>query len=204
MLRRCVLQIYGLAIAMSGASLAFGQYSFPAINTNPVNPFNQMSGYAGNQMRDLYSSTLSSNQVALRNAQTLLLNTQNQPAGMSTAGRIGLGNTTSYSDAKPFSNYSAGPAVSPYLNLFRVDLSGNNALNYSTLVEPELRQQQLNQQQQRQNMQTTRRLQAIAAQADYNPQGDKNEIPTGHQTVYQYTGHYYAVPQRHQRRRAQQ
>ena len=70
---------------------------------------------------------------------------------MPGAGRIGLGLDQSYSGSKPFSGFSQGPAVSPYLNLFRVDQNGFQGFNYSTLVQPQLRQQQLNQQQQSQN-----------------------------------------------------
>jgi hypothetical protein len=69
-------------------------------------------------------------------------------------------------------------------------------------VAPELRQQQVNQQQQVQNMQTTRRLQAISAQADYNVQGSKEEFPTGHQTVFQYLGHYYPQQRQQQKKQA--
>ena len=92
---------------------------------------------------------------------------------------------------KPFSAYTSQPTVSPYLNLFRVDLNGNNDFNYSTLVRPQLQQQRVNQQLEQQNLQNARRLQAIAAQPDFNPQGSKDEYPTGHQTVFNYMGHYY-------------
>lgn len=122
---------------------------------------------------------------------------------MSSAGRIGLGLGDSYSGVKPFSNFSQGPTVSPYLNLFRVDQNGFQGFNYSTLVEPELRQQQMNQQQRQQNLQTSRRIQAIAAQADYNPQGSKEEYPTGHQTVFGYMGHYYPAVRPHQKKKSQ-
>ncbi len=93
--------------------------------------------------------------------------------------------------SKPFSAYTPQPTVSPYLNLFRVDLNGNNDFNYSTLVQPQLQQQRLNQQMQQQALENSRRVQKIAAQADYNPQGSKDEYPTGHQTVFSYTGHYF-------------
>lgn len=105
---------------------------------------------------------------------------------------------------KPFSSYNTPPTVSPYMNLFRVDLAGNNNLNYSTLVKPQIQQQQLNQQIERQNLQNSRRIQSIAAQADYNPQGSKDEYPTGHQTVFNYTGHYYTMPRPHAKRQLAQ
>ena len=150
------------------------------------------------------SQTGSLNQMALKNAQQSLQQSYAPPVGMPGAGRIGLGLGTSYSGSKPFSGFSQGPAVSPYLNLFRTDSNGGvNPLNYQTLVAPQLRQQQLNQQQQSQNQQTTTRLQAISAQADYNVQGSKEEYPTGHQTVFQYTGHYYPQQRPHQKKRAQ-
>jgi hypothetical protein len=100
---------------------------------------------------------------------------------------------------KPFSNLTSAPTVSPYLNLFRNDLNGQSDFNYQTLVRPQLQQQQVNSQLQRQDLQNARRLQAIAAQADFNPSGSKDEYPTGHQTVYNYTGHYFPAPQRHQK-----
>ena len=90
--------------------------------------------------------------------------------------------------------------MSPYLNLFRTDLQGGGNFNYSTLVQPQLQQQQLNQQMERQNSQTNRRLQSIAAQSDYNAQGSKDQYPTGHQTVFNYMGHYYQPAQVKQKR----
>jgi len=113
----------------------------------------------------------------------------------SSAARIGLG--TGGRASKPFSSYSgsSSPAVSPYLNLFRTDLSTGGNFNYNTLVQPQLQQQQINQQLERQALQDGRRLQQIAAQAEYNAQGNKDEYPTGHQTVYNYMGRYYQMPQ---------
>lgn len=115
--------------------------------------------------------------------------TQNSTSSRSAA-RIGLG-TNSSLRSKPFSSYQPAPTVSPYLNLFRDDFSGQRDFNYSTLVKPALQQQQLNQQLQRQNLELSRRVQAIAAQNDYNPQGAKDQYPTGHQTVFMYYGHYF-------------
>jgi hypothetical protein len=105
---------------------------------------------------------------------------------------------------KPFSTYSAPPTVSPYLNLFRVDLNGNSDFNYSTLVRPQLQQQQTNNQLERQNLQNARRLQSIAAQADFNPQGAKDQYPTGHQTVFGYRGHYFPAIRNNVKRARQQ
>ena len=118
-----------------------------------------------------------------------------------TTSRLNTGYGSSTSSRKPFSSYSAQPTVSPYLNLFRTDLNGGGNFNYSTLVQPQLQQQQMNQQLERQNSQTNRRLQSLAAQADYNPQGSKDQYPTGHQTVFNYMGHYYQPAQVKQKRR---
>ena len=116
------------------------------------------------------------------------------------ASRIGFGANSASRSSKPFSSVQSAPTVSPYLNLFRTDLQGGGNFNYSTLVQPQLQQQQLNQQLERQNQQTNRRLQSIAAQADYNYQGAKDQYPTGHQTVFGYTGHYYQPAQVKQKR----
>lgn len=178
MFRKCVLQLCGLAIAMSSAALALGQSA---------------------------QKPTSLNQMALKNAQQAMQQSYNaqQQGGMPGAGRIGLGLDTSYSGTKPFSGFSQGPTVSPYLNLFRTDANGRiDPLNYNTLVEPQLRQQQLNKQQQAENQYTTRRLQAISAQSDYNVQGSKEEYPTGHQTVFQYFGHYFPQQKQHQKKRS--
>jgi len=116
-------------------------------------------------------------------------------ASASSGSRIGLGLGTSSRASKPFSGISSAPTVSPYLNLFRTDLNGGSNFNYSTLVQPQLQQQQVNQQLERQTIQNNRKLTAIAAQADFNPQGSKDEFPTGHQTVFNYWGHYFPAAQ---------
>ena len=115
----------------------------------------------------------------------------------SSGPRTGVGAGTPTRASKPFSSYSgsSSPAVSPYLNLFRTDLSTGGNFNYSTLVQPQLQQQQVNQQLERQALQANRRLQSIAAQSDYNAQGSKDQAPTGHTTAFNYLGRYYPQPQ---------
>jgi hypothetical protein len=191
------MQIGCLAIALVGSTWALGQYQYSQPGYRKYNPYDNLVGPAANLLTQNYNNVTSSstppslNQMALRNAQSLMMNSLRQPSSSTGAARIGLGVGNSFSGSKPFSSFSPGPTVSPYLNLFRTDLSGNNALNYQTLVEPQLRQQQLNQQTQKREQQTNYRLQAIAAQADFNPQGSREEFPTGHQTVFMYYGHYY-------------
>jgi len=103
---------------------------------------------------------------------------------------------SSPSVGKPFSGVTPSPTVSPYLNLFREDLSGNGDLNYQTLVRPQLEQQRVNAQVQRQNLEMTRRVQSLSARSDYNPQGNQNQYPTGHPTVFNYHGRYYPSARR--------
>src|SRR5262249_44865865 len=151
----------------------YGQATTPVpVQTNPFNPFNTIPGYAGQQLSQMYNQSVSTttpnlNQMALRNAQALAQQSMQQQAPSMGAARIGPGAGTSYSGQKPFSNYSTGPTVSPYLNLFRTDVNGQNQFNYSTLVEPQLQQLQTNQQLSRQTSSNERRLEAIAAQADF-------------------------------------
>jgi hypothetical protein len=83
--------------------------------------------------------------------------------------------------------------------LFREDFDGNSDLNYQTLVRPMQQQQRFNEQIQRESMEIARRLQSIAAQPDFNPQGSESQYPTGHKTVFNYTGHYYPMPVRQRR-----
>lgn len=170
MLRKTGLLLCGAALWLGGASAALAQ------------------NYSGGAS----SSSSALNQIALRNAQALLASSLQQSSSIGPAARIGLGAGTSLSGGKPFSGYSAPPTVSPYVNLFRTDINGQNAFNYSTLVRPQLQQQQINQQLQRQQSQESRQLQRIAAQPQLNPQGSKDLYPTGHQTVFLYYDHYYS------------
>ncbi|HVT29512.1 MAG TPA: hypothetical protein VHE81_15960 [Lacipirellulaceae bacterium] len=209
MFRKWILHLFVVAVAMNGAATAIGYSPYKAA-TAPTpysyNPFGALQGYAGKQLRDQYTSAahgqqMSLNEMALKNAQQITANSAQPPASMPGAGRIGLGLGTSTSGNKPFSGFSQGPTVSPYLNLFRTDLSGNTGLNYSTLVAPQLQQEQFNRQQQREDIQIARRLQAITAQPAFNPQGSREELPTGHQTVYQYFDHFYPASRPVQKKR---
>lgn len=136
------------------------------------------------------------NQIALRSAQAQVPNVgqRSTPSGP----RIGLGVGGS-SASKPFSSFSPAPTVSPYLNLFREDFDGNSDFNYNTLVRPALQQERFNEQMQRQSLEINRRLQSIAAQTAYNPQGSTSQYPTGHQTVFMYYGHFYPTAGRQRR-----
>jgi hypothetical protein len=131
------------------------------------------------------------NKIALRNAQGYL--PSGSSLGKRSYGPSNLGLSPGPA-SKPFSTYTPPPTTSPYLNLFREDLEGGSDFNYQTLVRPMLQQQAINEQLQRQTIETARRLQAVAAQADFNPQGSQSQYPTGHKTVFNYYGHYYTMP----------
>lgn len=129
------------------------------------------------------------------------LNRQDLQRGQASVPNVGQANTPrSYVSElniggspreKPFSRVSYGPAVSPYLNLFREDFGGNSDLNYQTLVRPQLEQQRINEQVQRQNIEISRKVQSLSARSDFNPQGSRQQSPTGHSTTFMYYGRYY-------------
>lgn len=120
-----------------------------------------------------------------------------QTAANRSAARIrnssrGLGSS---SRQRPFSNLNRRPSVSPYLNLFAFDGSFDDnagALAYQTVVRPQIRQQQFNQQLSREAAQMNARLQAISAQSAFQQQGNQNLAPTGASAgAFRYYSHYY-------------
>ena len=191
---------FAFAFIASPAEFALAQapvYSSPRPVSNP-------GGAAGSELGTIYRQDVGTGYSAAgQNAQALsslrgTIPTAGYLAPPRTAGRIGLGVGGSPA-SKPFSGFDPGPTVSPYLNLFREDFDGTSDFNYTTLVRPMLQQQQFNQQVQRQALELNRRLQSMAAQSDFNPEGSKSQYPTGHQTVFNYYGHYY--PSMNARRR---
>jgi hypothetical protein len=183
MFKRAIFHFGAVAIGLLGVSQAtWAQlYSAPTVSN----------------LQNLYTPpTINSYQNSL-SAQRLNAGYGNRSANVfspsASAGsgsRLGLGTGGSRA-SKPFTGVSSAPTVSPYLNLFRTDLNGGGNFNYSTLVQPQLQQLQTNSQLERQTIQNNRRLTAIAAQSDFNPQGSKDQFPTGHQTVFNYHGHYF-------------
>jgi hypothetical protein len=159
-------------------------------------PVSTTGGYAGSEMENIYRQDVGSGYTTSSVIRSTLVNSRvHAPyAGSGPAAirgpRIGLGVGTSAVN-KPFSNYTPPPTVSPYLNLFREERDGSSDFNYQTLVRPLLQQQQINQQVERQAMEMARRMQSLAAQSDFTPQGSTSQLPTGHQSVFMYHGHYY-------------
>lgn len=95
------------------------------------------------------------------------------------------------SGAKPFSNVSASPTVSPYLGLFTEDLNGFDDLNYQTNVRPRLQQRAFNEQIARQAQAINRRLTSISARNAFNTTGAQNIAPTGHTATFQNYSRFY-------------
>jgi len=179
-----------ICIALLVASLA-GTAS-AQISSKPVS---NTGGYAGQEISRLNRAAIGTGYSGgeINRITEMSLRARIPSVGQSsTSSRLSLGaNGGGALASKPFDNYSAAPTVSPYLNLFREDLGGNDDFNYQTLVRPQLEQQRFNEQVQRQAQDINRRLQSLSAQPDFNPQGDRNVMPTGHQTVFMNYGHYY-------------
>jgi hypothetical protein len=163
--------------------------------TDPT-PRSKVGGYSGQQLRQLYREDVgtgftasSQNALALQGARATV-----PFVGQSTtsygAQRLSLGLSSSRRE-KPFANVSTRPTVSPYLNLFREDLSDAGDLNYQTLVRPQIQQQQVNQEFQDASRALSYRVQQISARPAYHPGGSKSQAPTGHQTVFGYYGRFY-------------
>jgi hypothetical protein len=188
------LVLAGILVAPLCASLAEAQ---APLSSDP-RPVSTTGGTAGSELGNIYRQDIGVGYTGSSVVRNYLNNNRvhapyagSSPASIRGAGpRIGLGAGTTAA-SKPFSNYSPPPTVSPYLNLFREDLDGTSDFNYQTLVRPLLQQQQINQQVERQGLELARRLQSMAAQSDFNPQGSESQFPTGHQSVFMYYGHYY-------------
>jgi len=163
-----------------------------------ANPISNLGGHTGQEMAEIYNEAIGSgysvsslNNIALSNAYQRSAYA-GQPTAPRSSPRIDFQPSGGGQMGKPFSGFSPSPTTSPYLNLFREDFAGESDLNYNTLVRPQLQQQQFNQQVQRQGMEMAQRVQALSAKSDFNPSGDQNQFPTGHQTVFGYYGHHYS------------
>jgi hypothetical protein len=187
------LGLSALILGMWLAGTSFGQ--------SDPRPVSQTGGYGGTELGNIYREDVGRGysvqclkNIALENARARIGNYGQMSVRPNEGGRRGGGynfQTSNNNVGKPFAGFSPSPTVSPYLNLFRDDFDGSSDFNYNTLVRPMLQQQQFNQQQQRQNMETARRLQSMSAQSDFNPEGSTEQYPTGHPTAYRYYGHFH-------------
>jgi hypothetical protein len=191
-----------IAAALATSQLAVAQSS----SGYSPQPLSNLGGYTGQTMQNLYRSDIGSgftgqslNNIALQNAMARVPLVGQQTPQDIPAATIGAG--LADRTTKPFTNITQRPTVSPYLNLFNTSRTGNTDFNYQTLVRPALQQQAINQQLQRQNLDTERRVQALAARGAYaNQAGSDQQYPTGHQTTFMYTGHYYSDANPHRKR----
>ena len=194
-------RIFSVALLM-GLSIA-GLASAQGVPFGNPKPLSETGGYAAQQLRSIYRRAIGTGySVDSLNQQTMNRGVARVPnVGQASApgARLDTGLGAFGNSRKPFAGYTPAPTVSPYLNLFREDLDGQSDLNYQTLVRPQLQQQATNERLQREALELNSRLQAISAQADFNPAGSRSQPPTGHQTVFMYYGHYYPALQ--QRRR---
>ena len=112
-------------------------------------------------------------------------------AGRSTTANAPLfGVPGGFGGQKPFAGASNGSTVSPYLNLF-LDTGASVSDNYNTLVRPQLEQQAVNRELQRQTQQLNRQVQQISARPAFEPQGNDQIFSTGHRTLFNYRSHFY-------------
>lgn len=142
---------------------------------------------------------LNNNVLASSRAQVPRTGVNNFLIQSSTA-TSGTGNSSSLTSfapsgparsSKPFANATRGSTISPYLNLFRDDAGFGGVDNYNTLVRPQLEQQRVNQQLQRQTQALNRRVQQISAQGAFQTRGSEQIMATGHTTGFRYYSHYY-------------
>lgn len=155
------------------------------------------SGELSNQLlREIYRRDIGRGFTgSSQNSITLNRSTARVPfVGQTTtqwgAPRLGLGFSQTVL-GKPFSSYRPPATMSPYMNLFREDLSGSGDMNYQMLVRPMLEQQEINRQMQRENQLLSRRVQSLATQSALSATEGTGLIPTGHQTTFGYYSHFY-------------
>jgi hypothetical protein len=192
-----ISRFFAASLALVAAVGMCGLSAAQAPMAGYATPASKPGGYASSELQRIYtqaigsgytSSSMNANSLAGARVNNINVGQRSSPA--SVGPRMGLGIGPSVG-GKPFQSFSPAPTTSPYLNLFREDREGGGDLNYNTLVRPMLQQQSFNEQVQRQNIEVQRRLQAISAQADFNPRGSESQMPTGHQTVYRYYGRFY-------------
>lgn len=188
--------------ALNAASAVVAQSS--NYNVRAV-PDGSVGGFAGREMQRIRVQSVGTGYGAPNSAN--LIN-QTLAQGVSVGGsptyapRIsgGAARGTGLSNQprnKPFANASRGPTVSPYLNLFRDSaVSDPNQVDYQTLVQPQLQQQQMNNQIQQQARALGQQFQALSAQPAFNPQGSQIQSPTGHTTFFNNTLNYYPLRNR--------
>ena len=190
-------------------------YSGTNLDSNINSPSSTLGGYTGTALSGIYRNSVGFGHTS-QSLRSLVSNADNFNLGNIGQSRVAMGqigrrpasatsaaprlptfNTGGGSNtAKPFATATPSPTVSPYLSLFSDSLDDAVLPNYTTRVRPQLQQQAFNQNLQRQQQVLERRLQQVSAQPAYNPQGSRSLFPTGHQTVFNYTSHFYPSARR--------
>lgn len=188
-----------VSVAVAGL-LGFDGTATAQMSLYNQSPASGVSGYARTELGNIYRSSIGTN---FTTSQIINNNFYQSQATVPNVGQsVGVGTALNAGPAvglgsKPFSNVTSDPVVSPWMNMFREDLSGTGDLNYQTLVRPQLNQERINRQVERQNMELGQRVQAMSARNAYNPEGSQQMYPTGHPTTFMNYGHYYPVSRRH-------
>ncbi len=188
-----------LVCISAAALLSLGSTATAQMSLSLLKPASDVGGVTANEMRGIYRQSIGNDYTVSQVIQNTMNQTSSQASYVGQEIRSGARYDTPVSAAptsKPFSGFSPSPTVSPWMNMFREDLSGNGDLNYQTLVRPMLNQQHINSQVERQNIEMGRRVQAMSARNAYNPQGSKEIYPTGHPTVFMSYGHFYPSARR--------
>jgi hypothetical protein len=190
MMQHPFLTVIGMLVFLAGASTAMAQPGdrFVSEADRQLNNFNRSVSpqFLIRQGIERQAGARGGMGTAVR-APSSLSSPRRQAASFG-AGTVG---TAAGPTSKPFAGVTPSPTVSPYMNLFRTDLGGNDDLNYQTLVQPQLRQQDFNRQFSVQEQQLNRRVQALSARNPYAAQGSPNMMPTGHGATHRYYSHFY-------------
>ncbi len=162
---------------------------------DPAKPSSTVGGYTSRAMDTIYRQDIGDDFTSSRIIRNTMAQSQARVpyVGQAVSSGASINPGALMGRSKPFSGVRSDPTVSPWMNMFRDDLSGEGDLNYQTLVRPQLNQQRINQQVERQNIEMGRRIQAMAAQNAFNPTGSSQMYPTGHPTAFMQFGHYYPV-----------
>jgi len=189
-----------LVCISAAALLNLGSTATAQMSLSLLKPASNVGGVAGNEMRGIYRQSIGNDYTVSQ----VIQNTRNQMSSQASYVGQEIRSGARYDvpvsaapTSKPFSGFTPSPTVSPWMNMFREDLSGTGDLNYQTLVRPQLNQERINRQVERQNMELGQRVQAMSARNAYNPEGSQQMYPTGHPTTFMNYGHYYPVSRRH-------
>ena len=172
-------------VAAQSSSRGFANFELNRINRDAVG--------IGFSIDDINRRTLARSRARIAPVGVASVDGRSRAGFGATSPRApSLGLNTSRSSSRPFSNLNRRPTVSPWLALERASFDPDQtSLDYQTIVRPQLRQREQNQRMEREVQAFNARLQNIAAQPAFNPQGSQNFAPTGSPSTFRYYSHYY-------------